>query len=142
MLHRVNHLHGIGRTEPKYLYLRFEIFVPEADIVTMQRTIHGAEEMIVRAVLPLYEGDSIVHYGANVALPRDSSQAPETAERSALAVIGDAIRGFFLRLERRADRLRYRELENYLAESGDVYELERRMREVERSRGSSFNRYS
>jgi hypothetical protein len=115
MLHCVNHLQDIGRTEPKYLYLRFEILDQEADIATMQRTIKGAQEMILRAVLPLYEGDSIVHYGATVALPGVSSAAPAPPQPSLWTAAGHAVARFFRWLENGAERARYRQLENYLA---------------------------
>jgi len=44
-------------------------------------------------------------------------------------------------LERSAERARYRQLEGYLAESSDVFDLERRIRNLERSYGA-FDPYS
>lgn len=114
----------------------------EDDIGTMQRTIQGAKEIIVRAVLPLYEGDSIVHYGASVALPKVSPQAPAPAKRSLWAAVGHAVAGFFRWLEKSTESARYRQLENYLADSGDVFELERRMRHLERGYDTRFDPYS
>lgn len=142
MLRRINHLHGIGRTEPKYLYLRFDLYMLEADIGVMQHTVQGAQEMMMRATLPLYEGDSIVHYGAQVALPKAPAAAPAPAKASLWAAPGRAIAAVFLWLEKGTERARYRQLENYLAGSGDVFELERRMRHIERGYDTKFDPYS
>jgi hypothetical protein len=142
LLHCVNHLQGIGRSEPKYLYLRFDLFIPEVDIGTMQRTNRGAEEMTVRTWLPIYEGDSIIHYGATGAASKVSSPASVPAKPSLWAAAGHAVAGFFRWLEKGAERARYRQLERYLAESGDVFELERRMRKVELRYGATIDPYS
>lgn len=90
----------------------------------------------MRAVLPLYEGDSIVHYGAGVARSEVSTPA---AKPSLWAGVGRIVAGFFRWLERGVERARYRELERYLAESGDVFELERRIRKVELRYGERFD---
>ena len=95
----------------------------------------------MRVWSPIYEGDSIIHYPGVLALPKATHRAPERVERSPFTVIGDAIRGLFRWLERSAERARYRELESYLAESSDVFDLERRIRNVERSHGA-FDPYS
>jgi hypothetical protein len=58
---------------------------------------------------------------------------------SPLAVISDAVRSLFRGLEASAHRMRYRELEAYLADSGDVFELERRIGSIERRHGAGFN---
>lgn len=139
MLQRINQLHHIGRTKPNYLYLRFDLTFPEADIGIMQRTIRGAKELTVKVWTPMYEGDSIVHYRANVALPESSF--PPRPRRSLWAAIRKAMASLFGWLEASADRARYRELERYLADSGDVFELERRIRSVERGYGANFDPY-
>jgi len=95
--------------------------------------------MTVRAVLPLYEGDSIVHYGTGVA--RSEVSAPLAAP-TLWARFGRIVAGFFRWLERGVERARYRELERYLAESGDVFELERRIRKVELRYGASFDPFA
>jgi hypothetical protein len=94
----------------------------------------------VKAWTPIYEGDSIVHYRASVARPESST--PATARRSPWAALRSAVGGVFDWLEASAERARYRELEQYLADSGDVFELERRIRNVERGYGSSFDPYA
>lgn len=98
--------------------------------------------MTVRAVLPLYEGDSIVHYGPRVAVPKVST--PETApgKPSLWAAAVGAVGAVFRWLEKGTERARYRQLENYLAGSGDVFELERRMRHMERGYDTKFDPYS
>jgi len=112
------------------------------DIETMQRTIRGAQEVTVRAVLPLYEGDSIVHYGPSVAAAKVSTPAAAPAKPSLWAATGRALGALFRWLERGTERARYRQLENYLAGSGDVFELERRMRHLERGYDTKFDPYS
>ncbi|TAK52797.1 MAG: DUF3563 domain-containing protein [Betaproteobacteria bacterium] len=93
----------------------------------------------MRAVLPLYEGDSIVHYGAGVA----RSEVPTPAAKPSLwAAAGRIVGGLFRWLERGVERARYRELERYLAESGDVFELERRIRKVELRYGASIDPFA
>lgn len=94
----------------------------------------------MRAWSPIYEGDGIIHCGASVALPKGAQPAP--AVPSLWEAAGRAIAGLFCWLEKGAERARYRQLENYLAESGDVFELERRIRNVERSCGGMFDPYS
>lgn len=98
--------------------------------------------MTVRAVLPLYEGDSIVHYGAHVALPKAPAAAPAPAKPSVWAAAVRAVGAVFRWLEKGTERARYRQLENYLAGSGDVFELERRMRHMERGYDTKFDPYS
>lgn len=95
----------------------------------------------MKAWSPIYEGDSIIHYGGALALPKTVPTIPEPAARSAFAVIGDALRGLYRWVENGAERARYRQLERYLAESSDVFDLERRIRNVERSHGA-FDPYS
>ena len=95
----------------------------------------------MKAWSPIYEGDSIIHYRGALTLPEAAPTIPETGGRSAFAAIGDAVRGLFRWLERSAERARYRQLEGYLAESSDVFDLERRIRNLERSY-SAFDPYS
>ena len=96
----------------------------------------------MRATLPLYEGDSLIHYGAartDVSAP--SSGMPighpafdRSAARGPLARLIDwLIRGI--------ERAHYRELERYLADSTDLCDLERRIRDFERRRQSIFDPY-
>lgn len=94
----------------------------------------------MRAWSPIYEGDSIIHCGAQAALPEITQPAP--AGPSLWARVGCVAAGFFRWLEKGAERARYRELESYLAESSDVFDLERRIRNVERSHGGMFDPYS
>ena len=58
--------------------------------------------------------------------------------RSPLAVVGDAVRSVFRWLEASAYRTNYRQVEEYLADSGDVFELERRMRSIDRGHSKGF----
>lgn len=95
----------------------------------------------MRAWSPIYEGDSIIHHGGALSLPNAEHKASEPAARSPFALIGDLFRGLLRWLEQGAERARYRELENYLAGSGDVFELERRIRKVERGYGANFDSY-
>lgn len=96
----------------------------------------------MRSDFPLYEGDSIIHGAGALALPKADFPAPAKVWKSPLAIIGSAIRALFDWIETGAQRARYRQLEGYLAESGDVFELERRIRNVERSYGAGFDPYS
>ncbi len=92
----------------------------------------------MRTEFRLNEGSSIIRWdGLPVTLERVLA-APRRFRRSLLAAIGDAVRDLFLRLEESAHRMRYRELERYLADSGDVIELERRMRNIERRHGAGI----
>jgi hypothetical protein len=95
----------------------------------------------MRTEFPLYQGASTIRLGGPLALSEQVLTAPEQSRRSPLAAIGDAVRGLFRRLDASAHRMRYRELERYLADSGDVFELERRIRNIERRRGAGFNSY-
>lgn len=95
----------------------------------------------MRASIPLYDGDSIIHYsGASALPPATRGEAPP--KQGAWGAVKSAIGGFFLWLERSAERARYSELERYLGEATDVCDLERRIRDVERSRGGLFDPYS
>lgn len=96
----------------------------------------------MRSWSPLYDGDSIIHYGGAITLPRSAHrELPRTATSlwgAFAALAGRVIRW----LERGAERARYRELERYLSESTDCFDLERRIRQVERSRAGVFDSYS
>jgi hypothetical protein len=95
----------------------------------------------MRTEFRLCEGSSIIRWdGLPVMLERVLA-APRRFRRSPLGAGGDAFRGLFRRLEASAHRVRCRELESYLADSCDVVELERRMRNIERRRGAGFNPY-
>lgn len=96
----------------------------------------------MRTTVPLYEGDSIVHYGTGVAVPNVSTPAAGPTRSSLWAAAGRAVEAVFRRLERSTERARYRQLERYLAGSGDVFELERRMRHLERGYDTKFDPYS
>lgn len=92
----------------------------------------------MRTEFRLYEGSSIIRWdGLPVTLERVLA-ARRQFRRSPLAMIGNAVRDLFGRLEASAYRMRYRELENYLADSGDLVELERRMRNIERRYGAGI----
>jgi len=108
----------------------------------MQGDIEVVKEIAMRAWSRIYEGDSIIHCGASLALPKAAQTVPVLAEPSLWEAAGRAVAGFFRWLEKGVERARYRQLENYLAESSDVYDLERRIRRVERSRGGMFDPYS
>ena len=95
----------------------------------------------MRASIPLYDGDSIIHYSGAAGLPPAKRSAP-TRRQGAWAAVQSAISGFFLWLERSAERARYSELERYLGEATDVCDLERRIRDVEQSRSGLFDPYS
>lgn len=92
----------------------------------------------MRSEFPLYEGCSTIRLDGLPAMTERLLTAPKQSRRSPLAVIGDAVRDLFRRLEASAHRMRYRELERYLADSGDVVELERRMRNIERRHGARY----
>jgi len=95
----------------------------------------------MRTEFRLHEGSSIIRWdGLPVMLERVLA-APRRFRRSPLAAVGDALRGLFHRLEASAYRMRYREIERYLADSCDVVELERRMRDIERRSSAGFNPY-
>lgn len=95
----------------------------------------------MRTGFRLYEGSSIIRWdGLPVTLERVPA-APRRFRRSLLAAAGDALLGLFRRLEESAYRMRYRELERYLADSCDVADLERRMRDIERRSGAGSNPY-
>jgi len=95
----------------------------------------------MRTEFPLHEGDSTIRLGGLLAMSERVLPAPKPFRRPLLAVIGDAVDELFRRLEARAHRMRYRELERYLADSGDVVELERRMRNIDRRSGAGFDSY-
>jgi transposase len=95
----------------------------------------------MRTEFPLYEGDGIIHRSGALALSEPRRSASALVWRSPLAVVGNAFRDLFLWLEASAYRVRCRELERYLADSGDVFELERRIRNVERRQGAGFDPY-
>jgi len=92
----------------------------------------------MRSEFPLYEGCSTIRLDGLPAMSARELTAPKQSRRSPLAAIGDAVRDLFRRLEASAHRMRYRELERYLADSGDVVELERRMRNIERRHGAGI----
>jgi hypothetical protein len=108
----------------------------------MQGDIEVVKEIAMRAWSRIYEGDSIIHCGASLALPKVPHTEPAPAEPSLWIAASRAVAGFFSWLERGAERARYRQLENYLADSGDVFELERRMRKVELRYGATIDPYS
>jgi len=116
--------------------------VIKADILTMQRTIRGAQETNMRAISTIYEGDSIIHHGGSATQPKATQPAPGVRVRSPLGFVGNAFRALFGWIEAAAERARYRELERYLADSGDVFELERRMRKVELRYGATIDPYA
>ena len=95
----------------------------------------------MRASIPLYDGDSIIHYSGASALPSTVRIAPPR-KAGVWGAVKSAIGGFFVWLERSAERARYSELERYLGEASDVCDLERRIRAVEQSRGGLFDPYS
>ena len=92
----------------------------------------------MRTEFPLYEGCSTIRLDGLPAVSERVRAAPRQFRRSALAMIGNAVRDLFRSLEASAHRMRYRELESYLADSGDVVELERRMRNIERRHGARY----
>ncbi len=95
----------------------------------------------MRTAFPLYERESSTRLGGVLAMSGRVLTAPAQFGRSPFAVIGDAVRDLLRTLEASAHRMGYRELEGYLADSGDVFELERRIRNVERRRGAGFDSY-
>ena len=113
----------------------------------------------------LFAASTLAHVGAAGFLPETPATKPESATRSLLAAAGKpAFSGPYadLHLNARragvsivraagavlarfvdwvmesAERARRRELERYLGQSVDLCDLERRMRELERSRGPVF----
>ena len=92
----------------------------------------------MRTEFPLYEGCSTIRLDGLPAVSERVLAAPRQFRRSPLAMIGNAVRDLFRRLEASAHRMRDRELENYLADSGDLVELERRMRNIERRHGARY----
>jgi hypothetical protein len=97
--------------------------------------------MVMRTGFPLYEDDSFIRLDGLLPGSERVGTAPTPSRRSLPALIGDTVRDLFRRLEASAQRMRYRELEEYLADSGDVFELERRMRGIERRYGAGFNSF-
>jgi len=95
----------------------------------------------MRTEFRLHEGSSIIRFDGLPVIFKWVLATPGRLRRSPLATVGDAFRGLFHRLEASAYRMRYRELERYLADSCDVVELERRMRHIERRSGAGFNPY-
>jgi hypothetical protein len=87
----------------------------------------------------LYEGDSISRLSRLFALPGQAPVGHAPHPRSLMAVIGDAFDHLFNRLEASEHRRRDRELEGYLAGSGDLAEVERRIRDFERHQGCSLD---
>lgn len=93
----------------------------------------------MRTWSPLYEGDAIIHYGGATGASAAGPAAPrKAARRSIRAWLRGAAAGFFGWLETAAERARQRDLEAYLSQSSDLADLERRMREVERSYSRPF----
>ena len=92
----------------------------------------------MRTEFPLYEGCSTIRLDGLPAVSERVPAAPRRIRRSPLAKIGNAVRDLFRRLETSAHRMRYRELERYLADSGDVVELERRISNIERRHGAGI----
>ena len=92
----------------------------------------------MRTALPLYEGDSVIHYPSK-ARPPVSSGRPAAPVASVWTAIGAAFEAFMGWLERHAANARYRELDAYLAQSNDLCDLERRIRSVERNNGGKFD---
>jgi hypothetical protein len=141
LLRRNNYLGDIWKTEPKLLNIRIDVYPSKPDIATVQRSSDAIPEMVMRASIPLYDGDSIIHYSGAVALPSTVRSAPPR-KQSLWGAVTSKVSGFFLWLERSAERARYRELERFLGEATDVCDLERRIRDVEQSRGGLFDPYS
>lgn len=92
----------------------------------------------MRTEFRLYEGSSTIRFDGLPVMFERVLAARRRFRRSPLAMIGNAVRDLFRRLETSAHRMRYRELERYLADSNDVVELERRMRNIERRHGSGI----
>ena len=95
----------------------------------------------MRTEFRLYEGSSTIRLDGLPVMFERVLATPRRLRRSPLAAVGDAFRGLFRRLEASAYRMRYRELERYLADSCDVVELERRRRNIEGRSGAGFNPY-
>lgn len=92
----------------------------------------------MRTEFRLYEGSSTIRFDGLPVMFERVLAARRRFRRSPLAMIGNAVRDLFRRLETSAHRMRYRELERYLADSNDVVELERRMRNIERRHGAGY----
>ena len=113
---------------------------------------------------PLFAVGTLIPYGAAGFLPETSAKAPAPATGSLLAAAGKpafagpyaelkphrptparAVFGALARvfdwLMESAERARQRELERYLGKSVDLYDLERRLRELEHNRGPIFGSY-
>ena len=105
----------------------------------------------------LYEGDSVIHRLPRVRAPSKTAGAAgyrasraatalETAELAtafvkgstvAIGAVWSALRSFVLWLDKKSREAHYRRVEGYLAQSTDHADLERRMRDLERS--NQFN---
>ena len=94
----------------------------------------------MKALLPMYEGDSVIHF-PRVAKSGLAMRRPARPAKSVWASIGAAFEAVMGWLEKRAANAHYRELDAYLAKSSDLCDLERRIRSVERSYGGKFNSF-
>jgi len=119
----------------------------------------------VRPRPSLFAAGTLVQYGKAGFLPETPAKTPESSTQSLLAAAGKpAFAGPFANLHQSAERTavstlsavraalarfagwimegaeraRRRELERYLGQSVDLCDLERRMRELERTRGPVF----
>jgi len=90
----------------------------------------------MRAALPLYEGDSLIHYASDATTAGGRDLAFPGLSWTAVT---DSIAGFFRAIDRSIERARCRELERYLANATDLCDLERRIRDVERANGYPFS---
>jgi hypothetical protein len=95
----------------------------------------------MRTWTPLYEGDGLFHYPRKAA-PADKSaetRAAEVARKELAEKRGEAMRGFFPKLASwlagKSYAAQMAEIDRYLSQAADIYDLEDRIRRLERERG-------
>jgi hypothetical protein len=91
----------------------------------------------MRTTPPLYEGDGYVHPAPVVTEPVDVWEIEQRAKAMRRAVIGEALRRFGDWIGKKLRSAARRDLENYLSQSTDHADLERRLREFELRRQPS-----
>jgi hypothetical protein len=104
-------------------------------------TTTRTEDMYAKNAVPLYDGDGYLHAGpASVGRKSEATPVwidPIQIEREAQRLRGEALADLLGRIsawvKSRLARMRSSELDNYLAGSASLADVERRLREAERS---------
>jgi len=83
----------------------------------------------------LYEGDSAIHKSSHYA---ELAAAEVKGWTTLFERIWNGLKSFALWIDEKSRQAQYRRVERYLAQSNDLAELERRIRQLERSNQSNW----